>query len=347
MMKAVVKYAPGVGNVELRDVEEPRPKPGYVVAEVKAAGVCGSELHLYHNTLQFKLRTPVIMGHEFSGIISAVGEGVQGWKAGDRVVCETTSYHCGTCIPCRQGCYNHCIERKVIGMYDNGCFTSYILIHESRVHRLPDNIDFHAGVLIEPLACCVVTVTEITKVLSGDLVVVAGPGTIGILSLQLAKAAGAYTVIYGTAQDRHRLELAKRLGADESLIIDETDIVEHILRLSGGHGADIFLECSGAPSAARQGFRLTRRMGKYTQIGLADKPFEVDLAQIAYRGLKVRGAAGQKWPAWERALNLVTRGKVDTRPLVSHVMPLSQWEEAFHTFENKKGVKILLEPEKE
>ncbi len=345
-MKAVVKYAPGPGNVELREVEEPRPKPGYVVAEVKAAGVCGTELHLYHDTLQFHLRTPVIMGHEFCGVISAVGDGVEEWKVGDRVTCETTSYNCGKCIPCRQGCYNHCKDRKVIGIYDNGCFTSYILIHESRVHRLPDNIDFQAGALTEPLACCVISVMEITRVLPGDLVVISGPGTIGQLSLQLAKASGAYTVIYGMAQDRHRLELAQRLGADEALIIDETDIVEHILRLSGGHGADIFLECSGAPDAARQGFQIVRRMGKYTQIGLADRPFEIDLAQIAYKGLKVRGAAGQKGAAWKRALRLMEQGKVDTRPLASHVMPVSQWEEAFRLFENKEGIKMLLEPEK-
>jgi len=345
-MKAVVKTASGPGNVEIREVEEPRPRPGHVVVEVKAAGVCGTELHLYHDTLQFNLRTPVIMGHEFCGVISAVGEGVEGWKVGDRVTCETTGYNCGKCIPCRQGWYNHCKERRVIGVYYDGCFTRYILIHEDRVHRLPDNIDFLSGAMTEPLACCVICVVEVTGVLPGDFVVISGPGTIGLLSLQVAKAAGAYAVMYGTSQDRHRLELARSLGADETLTVEETDVVEHVLQLTGGQGADVFLECSGAPAAARQGFQITRRMGKYTQIGLADRPFEIDLAQIAYKGLKVGGSAGQKWTAWKRALTLMEQGKVKTRPLATHVMPVSQWQEAFHLFEEKKGVKIILEPEK-
>jgi L-iditol 2-dehydrogenase len=343
-LKAVVKYAPGKGNVELRDVEEPTPGPHQVKVEVKAAGVCGSDIHIYHDDIKLLVRPPVVMGHEFAGVIAELGEGVQGLHVGDRITCETAAYVCGECLQCRMGNYNICPEKKLIGYVFNGCFAKYCLVDEGRVHLLPDNVDFVAGALSEPLACCVHALLELTCISAGDVVVITGPGPIGLLCLQLVKAEGGYAIVCGTSQDGDRLKMAHRLGADVTVNVESQDVLKLVEGMTNSQGADVFLECSGVPAAARLGLDVTRRGGQYTQIGLFSGPFEVDLSLVAYKELKVTGSLGQKWTAWKRGLTLLSQGKVDTKSLVTHILPLTQWREAFQIFEEKNGLKIVLQP---
>ncbi len=175
----------------LREVPEPRPGPGQVKVEVRAAGVCGSDLHIYHDDIKINIVPPVVMGHEFAGVIVEAGPGVTTCRVGDRVTCETTAESCGACLQCRTGHYNMCETRKVLGYAVDGCFAPYCVVNERQVHRLPANVDFLAGALTEPLACCVHGLLEMTGLSPNDRVLIAGPGPIGLFSLQLAKAAGA------------------------------------------------------------------------------------------------------------------------------------------------------------
>lgn len=343
-MQAVVKFASGPGKVALRDVAEPRPRPGQVKVEVKAAGVCGSDLHIYHDEIGIVIEPPVVMGHEFSGMISELGGGVEGLRPGDRVTCETTAWSCGRCLQCRSGHTNMCRERKVVGYAVDGCFAKYCVVDAAQVHRLPDNVDFLAGALTEPLACCVHAVLELACISAGDVVVITGPGPIGLLCLQLAKAAGGYAVVCGTSQDDERLSMADHLGADATLRVGSQDLREFVSGLTGGQGVDLFLECAGAPSAARLGLEITRRGGQYVQVGLFRGPFELSFDLIAYKELRVTGSLGQRWSAWQRALSLLEQGHVDTRSLISHRLPLTGWREAFRLVEERKGLKIVLEP---
>jgi L-iditol 2-dehydrogenase len=343
-MQAVVKFASGPGNVGLRDVAEPRPGPGQVKVEVKAAGVCGSDLHIYHDEIGIAIEPPVIMGHEFSGVISELGDGVEDLCAGERVTCETTAWSCGRCLQCRSGHTNMCRDRKVVGYAVDGCFARYCIVNAAQVHRLPENVDFLAGALTEPLACCVHAVLELACVSAGDVVVITGPGPIGLLCLQLAKAAGGYVVVCGTAQDGERLALANGLGADETLRVESQDVYGFVSSLTNGQGADLFLECAGAPAAARLGLEITRRGGQYVQVGLFPGPFELSFDLIAYKELRVTGSLGQRWSAWQRALTLLEQGHVDTRSLISHRLPLAAWREAFQLVEERRGLKIVLEP---
>jgi L-iditol 2-dehydrogenase len=343
-MKAVVKYAAGKGNVEIREVPEPAPGPHQVKVQVKAAGVCGSDLHIYHDEIAIPVHPPVIMGHEFAGLVVAAGEGVEGVRPGDRVTCETTAWFCGRCLPCRAGHYNMCAQRKVVGYSVDGCFAPYCLVYERQVHLLPEGVDFVAGALSEPLACCVHAVLELTSVTAGDLVVVSGPGSIGLLCMQLAHAAGARVVVAGTASDAERLALARRLGAHLAVDLTNQDLPQLVADLSAGQGADVFFECSGAAAAARQGLTITRRGGQYTQVGLFSRPFELAFDTIAYRELRVTGSLGQRSSSWRRGLALLGQGQVDTHSLVSHVLPLHSWQEAFHLVESRQGLKVVLEP---
>lgn len=343
-MKALVKFAPGRGHVEIREVPEPVAGPGQLKVEVKAAGVCGSDLHIYHDEIGITIEPPVVMGHEFAGVVAEVGDGVEHLRVGDRVTCETTAWSCGRCLQCRLGHYNMCAERKVVGYAVDGCFARACVVNERQVHLLPENVDFQAGALTEPLACAVHAVLELTSILAGDRVMITGPGPVGLLCLQLVKAAGGFALVCGTSQDAERLALARRFGADLTVNVDRKDALEIVRDLTGGQGADIFLECAGAPQAARLGLEATRRGGQYTQVGLFPGPFELKFDLIAYKELRVTGSLGQRWTSWQRALSLMARGQVDTGSLVSHVLPLTEWREAFRLAEEGQGLKIVLEP---
>ena len=344
-MKGLVKYARGSGNMEIRDVPEPNPGPGQVKIEVHAAGICGSDLHIFHDCIAgFPINPPVVTGHEFSGVVAAVGENVTRWKVNDRVVSEAPFSICGECPQCRMGFYNICSNRRTLGYWYNGVFTRYTVVPQERVHRLPDNIDFLAGALTEPLACVTHATMELTRIEAGDVVLVTGPGAIGLLAMQVAKAEGATVVVGGTAADKERLTLARQLGADRVVDVTSDDITAVIADLTGGRGVDVLLECSGSPKAVDSGLLLTRRAGQYTQIGLFGKPLQVDFEKICYRELKVTGSLGSTWTAWQKALKLMSAGRVNTKILVSDVLPITDWKVAFDKFERKEGLKLVLTP---
>jgi L-iditol 2-dehydrogenase len=188
-MLALQKVEKGVGHIELRDVPEPEPQPGWVKIEVKAAAVCGTDIHIRHD--QFPYWPPVTLGHEFSGVITELGEGVSGWEVGDRVVAEPHTLACEECWLCRQGHVQICADKRSPGWGIDGAFAKYIVMDSKLLHALPDSVSFDAGALVEPTANTVHDVGERAKVEPEDFVVVLGPGPIGLLAAQTAKAAGA------------------------------------------------------------------------------------------------------------------------------------------------------------
>ncbi|MDH7498840.1 MAG: zinc-binding dehydrogenase [candidate division NC10 bacterium] len=333
----------GPGNVEIREVSQPEPGPGEVLIEVRAAGICGTDLHIWKD--EYKSVPPMIMGHESSGVIAALGQGVEGLAVGDRVTSETFAKFCGRCFFCLRGKPNLCPERKSIGTHLNGVFTKYLTIRASAVHRLPDLVSFWAGALSEPLACCVHGILERTPVTAGDWVVISGPGTIGLLALQLVKADGGKAVVLGTDQDEERLALAKRLGADEAINVQRQDPLPLVQERTGGLGADLAIECAGAAASFQQCLKLTRKAGRISQGGLFGKPVTSDLELIAMKELEVIGFFSHVPSAWDRALKLMAEGKVLTEPLVTHRLPLSEWKRGFSLMEKGEGIKILLLPE--
>ncbi len=343
-MRGIVKTAPGAGHVTLMDVADPTPGPGEVVIQVKAAGICGSDLHILDGSMKYTMRLPLVMGHEFSGVVSAVGEGVDDLTIGERVTSETLFKTCGVCLACRGGSYNQCAKKQVIGYYYNGCFAEYILVPRRLVHRLPDNVSFRAGSMVEPLACCVHAVNELTPITPTEVVVVSGPGSIGLLCAQLAKAAGGYVVVAGTSSDGSRLALARELGADRTVNVEKESLADVVLALTDGRGADVYLECSGAPAAARAGLSVTRRGGRYTQIGLFSNEFSLDFGQIVYREIRVQGSIGSRRPTWITTLNLLHSGLVTVEPMLETAYPLDKWEQGFRMAESKSAIKVLFLP---
>lgn len=341
-MKAVVKQNPGMGGVELVDVPEPRAGPGEVLIAVHAAGVCGTDYHIYQG--EYPCRVPVIMGHELAGVVAEIGEGVTRVKPGDHVTSETYARTCGSCRYCRAGQRNLCPDRLSIGSGVDGAFARYMVINELSVHPLPDGLNLAAAALTEPLACCIHVIFDTASVLPGDWVLVSGPGTVGLLSLQLAKAAGAQAIVCGTGGDKTRLELAQQLGADHVVDVTQTDLDDLIADLTEGVGVDVALECAGAGASANQCLRAVRRNGQYVQIGLFGRSVKLDMDQVVMKQLKVTGAFAHIPSGWSRALDLMSSGRVNTGALVTRRLPLEAWEEAFRAFGDRRDVKILLEP---
>ena len=344
-MKGVVKYKRGDGFTQLRDVEVRKPDVHEVLVEVHSAGICGSDLHIHHDHINIPMNPPVIIGHEFSGTIIERGAGVESVEIGDRVTVEPGFWICSQCDYCRAGFSNLCNQRQVIGYWHNGAFAKYCTVPEHGLHKLPPNVDFISGALTEPLACCVHGVIEQTKIAAGDFVVITGPGAIGILSLQLAKAEGGIVAVCGTSGDEKRLKRAEELGADFTIDVDKDNAESAVKGHTGGYGADVVLECSGAAPAARLGLELVRKRGKYTQMGLFGEAINIDFERIAFKELQVTGFIAQKRTAWERALRLMEHGMVSTKALITHEMPISEWKEAFDLFESREGLKLILHPE--
>ena len=342
MMTGLLKKARGVGHVELDQLPEPEPGPGEVKIEVKSAGICGTDIHLYYD--HFPCTPPVVLGHDVSWTGVATGEGADRFKPGDRVMSETYAYTCGHCRFCLSGCENLCPERRSLGSEANGAFTRFMVVRERNVHLLPEGISFLAGALTEPLACVVHSATECTVISPGDVVVVSGPGAIGLLTMQVAKASGATVVVCGLERDEKRLKMAEDWGADVTINVEKEDPRANILEMSNNEGADVVFEASGSGASAQACLRYVRRGGCYTQIGLVGKPITWEIDDVVYQEVQVTGGFASTPSSYVRALELMRCGLVSPEPLVSDALPLAEWERGFDIVEHQKGLKVVLEP---
>jgi L-iditol 2-dehydrogenase len=271
---------------------------------------------------------------------------VEGWSIGDRVVSETAFAYCGVCLHCRDGFYNLCSQRRTLGYWFDGAFAPYTIVPAARLHGLPAELSFLEGALMEPLACVTHSVLELTSILPTDWVLVSGPGAVGLAALQVAKAQGARVVVAGTSVDAERMKKAISLGADLTVDVQKENLLDILKDITGGLGVDVALECSGSARALESAILGVRKRGQLTQIGLYGKPITVDFEKICFKEIKVTGSLGSRWKSWESALNLTKSKKVLLEPLVSHVMPLSDWKKAFEMFERKEGLKLVLDPKK-
>ena len=341
-MKALVKTKTGKGHLELLNVKEPKPKAKEVKIKVEYAGICGTDIHIYYD--EFPTTPPITLGHEFSGTIIDIGEEVTRFRIGDKVVAENSWSSCGICSLCRRGRDTLCPERIAVGISQNGVFAKYVLYKEHLIHLIPENVDMLSASLAEPMACAVHGVVERSRINSGDVVIVSGPGPIGLFSMQIAKSMGAIVIVTGISLDKKRLDIAKKLGADYAVNIQKEDIKSLVNRITNNEGADVVLECSGAEAAVDQGIYLLKKCGIFTQIGLHGKPIKIDFEKICFKELDVYGTLSQTNFAYKRTLALLSEKKVNSKALVTHIFPLEEWKKGFKIAEQKEGLKVILKP---
>jgi alcohol dehydrogenase/L-iditol 2-dehydrogenase len=344
-MKAIVYYERGEKAVGVRDVPVPTIGPDDCLVRVKYCGVCGTELHMYHGEFELLARPPVILGHEWSGEVVEVGENVQDISVGDRVVSETAAEICGTCAYCRSGEYRMCPERRGYGYGVDGALTSYVRARRDILHHIPDGVSYEAATLTEPLCVAYSAVAERSRIQPGDIVVIIGPGPVGLFSLQVARLEGAGTVVVtGTGQDQKRLELAARLGADITVDISKQDPADIVRTLGDGHGAHLVVDAAGVPSAIRQSLDTVRRNGQITKLGWALEPVNMSMDEIVAKAVTYQGAFSHTWSTWETCLELLRLGRIETAPMISETWPITRWQEAFDRLEALDAHKILLYP---
>lgn len=342
-MKAVVKYASGEGNVGILDVAEPPCGDDQVKLEVAYCGVCGTDIHVLHDT--FRNYPPVILGHEFSGIVVERGTNVSSVQLGDRVTgLGATSVTCGDCLYCKSGYFIFCSKRRGMGHGVNGALTQYVVMRPDQLYRIPDTFSLEEAALSEPFAAAVQAVVEITKVRIGETALVSGPGPIGLLCLKLLAAEGIKTIVAGTAGDDTRLEAAKRIGAAVIVKVPDANLAEVVRDQTHGAGVDVALECAGHPNSVRACLESLRPMGRYTQVGICGRDIQFPMDQIFYKQLTIRGSVCYTARTWDRMMRIYEQGHIRLNDLISTMLPISEWQRAFDLCTNRKAIKVLMHP---
>ncbi|MBS1858931.1 MAG: alcohol dehydrogenase catalytic domain-containing protein [Acidobacteria bacterium] len=342
-MKALVKFAPGPGNLDILEVDEPVCGPREVKVEIAFCGVCGTDLHVMHDT--FRNYPPVILGHEFSGTVVEAGREVAGVTPGERVtVLGATAVSCGTCRYCREGRFIFCRDRRGMGHGVNGAFARYVVVRPDQLYRVPDHLTLEEAAISEPFAAAVQAVTEVTEVRLGETALVSGPGPMGLLCLKLLVAQGVRTIVAGAAGDDLRLAAASRFGASLTINTAEEDLVQAVHELTGGAGVDVALECAGHPASVRGCLDSLRPMGRYTQVAICGREIQFPIDRIFYKQLTVRGSICYTARTWERMIEIYRQGRVRLHDLVSVKLPISEWRTAFDLCADRKALKVLMHP---
>ncbi len=343
-MRALIKKSAESTTLELIDVPEPSAGADDIKIRVHATGICGSDIHIMQN--EYPSNPPVVMGHEYSGIIEEIGEEVSGFRKGDRVVSVTAVVTCGKCRYCRAGLRMLCNRRLSIGSGVNGAFTEYIVVPAGLAYKIPENVSLDEAALTEPLACVVRGVIERSNIKAGDMVYISGPGIIGQLAMQVAIACGASVTVGGTSFDRERLKLAKQCGALEVIVVDEENPAERAIQITSGYGFDAAFECAGAAASADTCLKVLKKTGLFGQLGLYGTVpgFDMDLALM--KEINITNSYASEPTSWETALELMKNGKVDLKPLIGKKYPIGQWCEAFDAVIRKEGYKTLIIPER-
>jgi len=352
-MKAVVKTKHGPGNIEIKDVPIPVIGDDDVLIEIKAAGICGSDLGFSQGDLASILYPPVILGHEFSGVVDKVGKNVSAWKPGDRVVSDNTGSVCGHCYACATANYLSCPERRGLGYGIDGGFAKYtkilgetLKIFPGSLLKIPDGMSFEEAALLEPSCDTYRAVIQEGKLMPGEVVVVYGAGTLGQFSVQAARVGGASRIIVvGLKKDKERFEVAGKIGATDFIFADEADPVAQVIELTGGEGADLVIDCAGANIVTKQAIRLLRTSGTLVKIGYDAAPFDQSLNEIIDREIKVIGHFGYDWVTWRNILRLWEAGRLSLDTIITHRMKISQFNEALETLKKGEAIKIILYPE--
>jgi len=336
---AVVNYAPEKGSVEIREIERPEPGEDDVLLEVANVGVCGSDLHQWTADHSWPVNYPVVLGHEFGGVIVETGSRVNGWKTGDRVVSETAAIIDVNNPMSRIGLYNLDPTRKGFGYGVNGAMTKYVKVPARCLHKVPDNLPFEQACLTEP--CCVAysAVVENTRLKPGDRVVVLGPGTIGILCAAMARLCGAEVAVVGLDADTHRLNIAKQYGC-EAIVKDASSWAKE----RDGLGADCIIDAAGSSATLNIAMQLVRPNGKITKVGWGPQPLGYNLDPLVQKNITLQGSFSHNWPMWERVLILLSSGQLDVKPIIGGVWPVTEWHEAFEKMHKGEVVKSVLKP---
>lgn len=354
-MKAAVYD--GVGKLSIKEVEKPQVKEDNIIIKINSCALCGTDLKAYIRGIS-RITIPVILGHEFVGTITEVGKGitdarqgekVSGFKIGDRVTMATT-IPCGSCEFCNRGLGNLCENVTPVGTVVNGALAEYMEVPSAGIRmgnllKVPDNVSDDEGSISEPLGC-VINGQINAEVGSGDVVVIVGAGPIGCLHIEVAKIKGAKKVIVIQRSEK-RLELARRLGVDESICSLKEEPVEKVKQITDGKGADVIIIACPSNESAEKAFLMVKKHGRinyFSSLPKDNPKINIDANLIHYRELKISGASDSTPKHHQMALDLLSGKKINTNVLITHRLNLDQILEGLEIMKSGKGLKVVIKP---
>jgi threonine 3-dehydrogenase len=343
-MQAIVKPEPGPG-ARMERVAVPEIGLQDVLVRVRAASICGTDLHIYKwdRWSARRIHPPLVFGHEFCGVVENIGAEVTAVREGDFVSAEM-HVSCGLCYQCRTGQSHICQNVRIIGIDSDGCFADFVKIPQSNIWKIDPAIPVDYAAILDPLGNAVHTV------LAGDVaglsVAITGCGPIGLFAIAVAKACGAGP-IFATEPHPYRRALAEKMGATLVIDPDKTDAVEEVLGATAGMGADVVLEMSGHPRGVRQAFKMLRRGGRISLLGIPSKPLELDLANdVIFKGALVQGISGRRmFQTWYQMQALLKSGALRLEPLITDRIALKDFEKGMDLLLSGNASKVLMYPD--
>ncbi|MHC6179149.1 L-threonine 3-dehydrogenase [Clostridium sp. JNZ X4-2] len=340
-MKALMKISPTPG-LEFREVEKPIPEKNEVLIKVKAAALCGTDLHIidWNPWAQNSgIKFPLIIGHECCGEVVGAGKEAAGFEINDHVAVET-HIPCGSCLQCQIGEQHICNNLKIFGVNTNGCFAEYAVVPAACAVKIPKEIPFEFGAVFEPLGTSFRAAQKCE--VAGKNIAVIGCGSIGLFAVASASYMGAARII---AMDisSPRLEIAKKLGASTVINSSTEDVTNKIKEITKGYGVDAIIECSGNVGAIKQGFEFLRKGGKYALIGLPGKSISLDLgSEIIFKGATIFGIHGREmFSTWYALENALASGRFDISPVITHKMALENFKKGIELAKKGTASKVV------
>ena len=343
-MKALVRYSHLPKKLKIKEI--PFPNIGnsskQAIIEVKFAGICGRDLEHYKTKIS-KKKIPSVLGHEFSGVVKKINKNNFNVKIGDRVTCETVKSVCKKCTLCKSGFYNLCKKRKNIGGSTSGAFASHIKVPTEYIHKLPNNVSLDEAALIEPLAVCYNALISNSNIKKNSTVLIFGAGTIGLLSLKLAKYKKARIFLVCTPEDKMQKEIARKNKVSK-IYLSNVDYVKKILKDTNQQGVDLVVDTvGGVDKTFEDAINLTKPGGQITKIGwFMKKDVNANFDNIVRKNLKIQGSFSHNFKIWEECIELLSKKNIYIKDLISKKCEISDWKSAFNLLTDRKAVKILM-----
>ncbi|MCI8609565.1 MAG: alcohol dehydrogenase catalytic domain-containing protein [Firmicutes bacterium] len=351
-MKALIKTDRGPGHLELQDWPVPAIGDDDILLEVKAAGICGSDMRMKKLGNSENLRPPVVVGHEFAGVIKAVGKNVKSFSVGERIVSDNSGDLCGVCEQCARGNYLMCEHRVGMGSGMDGGFAKYVKIpghllsvNPHTLYRIPENVSFEDAACLDPICNAYKAVVQESSLMPGQDVVIFGLGTIGLLAVQIASIMGAARIIgIGRSYNQQRFEVANQLGATHLICSDRENPVERISEITRGEMVPVIIDAAGKNEVLEAALQILTKGGEFIKIGYDDKPVGVSLDRYVNKGIRIQGHFAYDYVSWKNCIKLLELGKLNVKPIITHKLPLSEWEKGFELTERREGIKVILIP---
>ena len=336
-MKAIVQT--GAEEVEVQERERPSPGPKEVLVEVHSAGLCGSDAHafLYDESYHW---TPIprVMGHEYAGRIAEIGEGVDQFEVGQKVI-EEPIHDCGECFQCKNGQENVCQNFHITGMHGDGAYTNYTVVDQQHLHAVPESVSLREAAITEPTSIAARAVIDRSEITPGDNVLVEGPGPIGVLTAIIADSIGANVIVSGLDKDTtYRLPLLENRGID-TINVQQRDLSAVVEEVTRDVGFDLVFDATGHASGVEEGLEYVRKGGQIVVVGIPNENSDISLAPVVRGEVDIDSSYGSKWRNFEQALRLMEGGVIDVESIIDTSYDISDPEAAFRAFLNSETCK--------